>query len=907
YTDLTTNSFTLAPANPAYTNPTGDLRIIDGTATGVAATYTANTTVGSLLMVAPTFSTTLAINAATTLTVDSGNGTLGAIAVGSSALSLTLGNSVNQGVITAGTTAADSSLALINLNPTSTITVNSVIADNDAGGAVTLDATGSVILRGHNTYTGNTSISNGTLQLANAGSLGAGNYAGDIANNGTLRASSVTNQTLSGIISGSGGILKDTSPSILTLTGANTYEGDTTLSSGIINIQNSTALGSVFGGTTVANLTALELQNNIAVGAESLNLSGTGVGGAGALRNISGDNSWGGDIAMDTPTVRINSDAGTLTIAGDIDTVANTNLLTIGGAGNTTVTGVISRSGALTKDGTGVLVLAGDNTYTGATNVTAGSLYVNGDQPGALGLTTVASGATLGGTGTIGGDVTIANGATFAPGGNTSAPGTLSINGNLSLGGTSTLEYSFGQANSPGGPLNDLTNVGGNLTLGGTINITQSPGGTFGPGLYRIFNYTGALTNNGLTLGTTPVPAANLLVQTSVANQVNLINTSGLTFNFWDAAVPKNNNLVDGGDGVWQNAGTLENWTDSAGAINASYTDGAFAIFQGAPGTVTVDTSLGAVNSGGMQFAVDGYTITGDPLTLIGGMATIRVGDGTAAGAAMTATISSILVGSTTLVKSDLGTLVLEGANTYTGGTAIDGGTLAISSDANLGDAAGGVSFDDGTLKTLAGLSSNRAITLQAGGGTVNTNGFNSSLGGVISGAGRLTINGGGVATLTGTNTYTGGTNVVGATVAVSANNNLGAASGSLTLNNGTLLTLAGLTSSRNMILNVGGGTVATNGLNSSFDGAISGAGLLTINGGGVVTLDGTSSYTGGTNVTGSTVAVSANNNLGASSGSLTLDNGTLLTLAGFTSSRDVVLNAGGGTVNTNGFNSVQS
>src|SRR3546814_3918027 len=106
-----------------------------------------------------------------------------------------------------------------------------------------------------------------------------------------------------------------------------------------------------------------------------------------------------------------------------------------------------------------------------------------------------------------------------------------------------------------------------------------------------------------------------------------------------------------------------DNWADIDGIVNATYADGAFAIFSAAPGTVTVDNGLGAVSALGMQFASDGYVITGDPLTLMGAQATIRVGDGTAPGAAYTATIESQIIGTSELVKTDLGTLILAGNN----------------------------------------------------------------------------------------------------------------------------------------------------------------------------------------------------------------------------------------------------
>src|SRR5262249_49974352 len=157
--------------------------------------------------------------------------------------------------------------------------------------------------------------------------------------------------------------------------------------------------------------------------------------------------------------------------------------------------------------------------------------------------------------------------------------------------------------------------------------------------------------------------------------QVNLVNTAGLTLNFWDgAAGPKNDSVVNGGNGVWQSTAGNDNWTSVDGIFNAPFTDGAFAVFQGAPGTVAVDASVGASNVAGMQFAVSGYGVQGDPINLTGATPAIRVGDGTAAGTAMTATIGSVLAGTSGLTKTDLGTLILTGTNSYSGGTVINGG-----------------------------------------------------------------------------------------------------------------------------------------------------------------------------------------------------------------------------------------
>ena len=73
-----------------------------------------------------------------------------------------------------------------------------------------------------------------------------------------------------------------------------------------------------------------------------------------------------------------------------------------------------------------------------------------------------------------------------------------------------------------GGPLNDPTIVKGDLVLGGKLDVVTSPGGRFDPGVYRVISYGGALTDNGLAVGSIPSPSS---LQTAVAGQVNLVNT----------------------------------------------------------------------------------------------------------------------------------------------------------------------------------------------------------------------------------------------------------------------------------------------------------------------------------------------------------------------------------------------
>jgi fibronectin-binding autotransporter adhesin len=139
------------------------------------------------------------------------------------------------------------------------------------------------------------------------------------------------------------------------------------------------------------------------------------------------------------------------------------------------------------------------------------------------------------------------------------------------------------------------------------------------------------------------------------------------------------------------------------------------------------------------------------------------------ADAGTVSTLSGVISGPGSFTMTGAGLLTLSGNNTYTGGTFINGGVLAIYRDANLGAAGTGVSFGGGTLQALASFASPRAITLNAGGGTIDSNGFNLTLSGILSGPGGLTKISPGTLTLTGNNLYTGGTAINGGVLAVRA------------------------------------------------------------------------------------------------------------------------------------------
>jgi len=303
--------------------------------------------------------------------------------------------------------------------------------------------------------------------------------------------------------------------------GTNTYTGVTTVSQGVLNIRTGSALGSTAAGTVVASGAALEMQGGITVGAEALSLAGAGAGGAGAVRNISGTNTYGGAITLSSAT-RINSDLGRLTLSGAVG--GGGQDLTIGGAGTVTISGNIATAGgSLTKDGAGTLVLSGSNAYSGGTGVNAGTLAVNGSL--GSGLVSVASAATLMGSGTIGGAVSILGGGIVAPG---TSPGTLTVNDAFTLADTSILNFEFNaQDTTVGAGINDLITGVTNLTLDGVLNITGSGDWTSiaNNTTWRLFNYTGTLTNSVLSIGAQPTLGAGQTLQISTATegQVNLV------------------------------------------------------------------------------------------------------------------------------------------------------------------------------------------------------------------------------------------------------------------------------------------------------------------------------------------------------------------------------------------------
>lgn len=760
--------------------------------------------------------------------------------------------------------------------------------------------TGEITGEGKLKVTSSSSDAGSTLSLDRANS-----YKGDTEIAGTGNANNVT---VNGSKTGAFGSNESSTVNVNKGATLNVSGTDTSLKSLTMNIADSllTLADNVTAASAMLNLTGTAkavLTNNASAGNATVNVSKDSTlaleenaSGGNATVNNSGLMTFA-DYAMAENTVVKNLVGGKVDISA-VDSA--TSIGSLSGAGNVelgnkelslgnlhlddTISGIISgNDGSLVKIGDGTLTLTGDNTYTGTTDVNEGVLLVNGNQSAATGQVTVKSGATLGGNGIIGGAVDVLDDAHITAGAAINSVGKLTT-GSLTLSDNAQLDYQFGQAYTPGGAFNDLIDVNGDLTLDGKLNIETSPGGSFDVGVYRVINYTGTLTNNVMDIANAPEAADSLYVQTSVKNQVNLVNHAGLTLRFWDGTGGengelKNNGVINGGDGIWQSSQGNDNWTTDEstpeGALNAPFTDAAFAVFQGEAGNVTVDNSKGDVIISGAQFATDGYRVGGEAITTDTANTLIRVGDGTVDGASYTATIDSVIRGTGGLNKGDLGTLILTGDNTYSGGTTITSGTLQVAGDTNLGAADTGITFNGGTLKYGEAFDTARQVTLESGGGTFDTNGHDVSLLTEVEGNGQLTKTGKGSLTLTLDNTYTGGTTIEQGVLQLGNGGDIGSIQGDV-VDNG--------------VLNVNRGDTL------ALTGNISGKGQLHQTGSGITELQGENSYSGATLIANGVLQAGNTNTLSSASHHYVVADTTLntqgynQTVAGLSNGGDVSL-----------------
>lgn len=275
----------------------------------------------------------------------------------------------------------------------------------------------------------------------------------------------------------------------------------------------------------------------------------------------------------------------------------------------------------------------------------------------------------------------------------------------------------------------------------------------------------------------------------------------------------------------------------------------------------------------------------------------------------------SAISGTGQVVKSGTGSLTMNSSsdNTYSGGTLINEGVLVIDKDSDLGNASGSIILGtdniggttNGTLRFDANfnLESTRAITLMEGGGTIDTQAYDTSIMQNITGNGALTKTGSGSLTLSGMNSYSGGTVLEQGILGINSDSALGNSSSRLVMYNTTTLQLDGDVNSRRTVTLAGGPsstmTINTQGNNGIFSGNIDGHGGLVKTGSGMLTLYGNNLYQGGTRVEKGILAINSDASLGGDVGSLELWDNTTLKLDGNVSmnSRPVIIGDSGSTV----------
>ncbi|WP_338332323.1 autotransporter domain-containing protein [Acetobacter sp. LMG 32666] len=685
-----------------------------------------------------------------------------------------------------------------------------------------IDASNNAVFEQSFTNSGTATLSNSSVikgSLTNA-SQSTFNLTGSSQIMGNVNNAGTTNMTTNSEVLGN-----FTNSTVLNMDSA-TIKGAVS-NTGVMDVQNGSTVNSLENKSGTATFSDSTISNAAVNGAGGTLIANGGTIGSATnsgimtlaknntVLNTVTNNS--GSLTLDGNTIngQFLASGGTFTVTANGTTIGTLNgsangtlngLLDLTAADNT-YSGILSGSGGVLINTTGTQLFTGNNTYTGTTQINSGTLAVNGDQSSATGDTLVNATANLSGTGTLGGNTTIEQGGTLTPGDITSRVGTLNIAQNLTLASGSTQNFYLGQTNVSGGAYNSLVAVAGNLQLGGTLDITPNTAGpnvhnnALDVGLYRLYTYGGTLSGVAdQTMGATSVaPGATVSLQTSIANQVNLIvNTGNLTF--WDGGNTsnQNNKTVDGGSGTWTaqtGTGNL-NWTDKTGDVNGPWSNGQFVVYAGNAGTVTVqDTSNGQsynVITSGMQFANnDGkiYQITGDDIYAANASTTIRVGDGTTTGASITAVLDTVLndqlvAGGTSLVKTDLGTLIITKDQTYQGSTTINDGVLQLGNGGTAGSLAAGTAIHNNA--TLA-INHSGTFTLAQS----------------IDGTGGLTQNGEGTTVLSANNTYTGATAVTQGILEVDGS----IASSTVTIGNGGTLTGSGFVG--NTIVEQGG-TFAT-------------------------------------------------------------------------------------------------
>jgi len=395
-------------------------------------------------------------------------------------------------------------------------------------------------------------------------------------------------------INSSGANLTKAGAGRMVLSGSNLLK-DVAVSAGTLTLRNSNALGT--GATpTVSSGATLELEGGISID-NAITLNGTGVGNQGALLNVSGDNTVSGAITQGSSST-IGSNSGTLTISGTMNGGGGGKSFDFVGAGNTTVTGVISNNGSVTMDGTGVLSLFGVNTYSGGTTINSGTVAVNNNQSlGATGVAATINAGTLEVTSSFTATRNFTLGSSSStvqvdPGQTFTVLTTISGTGTLNKTGSGTLvlgipDTYLGGTNIFQGTVQITTNnavpsVGTVTVFGGTLD-TQTSSDTVGPVVLK----SGSIIGSGTLTSNTSYTVESGSISAPLAGNVPMTkNTSG-------TVTLSGNDTFTGSTTV--NAGTLVLATSSGSALGSTS-----AITVNSSGTLLLGANNQINNSAGM-------------------------------------------------------------------------------------------------------------------------------------------------------------------------------------------------------------------------------------------------------------------------------------------------------------------
>ena len=801
-------------------------------------------------------------------------------------------------------------------------TFDSSLANVMGSGSIIKDGIGQLRLNNDNSYAGGTVVNEGKVAIDANGALGTGkatfanntdlslgmtkgvSVANSIQLDGQVKVHSSTFDSSLANVMGSGSIIKD-GIGQLRLNNDNSYAGGTVVNEGKVVIGANQALGlgklELLAGAVLENSKTVVLHNQIALTGTSKtismntldatsmtlaqNISGNGnlaKDGAGTLVLQGVNSTYQGNIVVNQGKIIANNNdalgVGVLTLEtakssdlvielgrsvsqlnnqfvlnGDGNDVTKTDRFELNIAQNqaTNLLGKISGDAGILKTGLGTLTLSGANTYQGDTNIDKGKLIVNSSS--ALGQATgtlILQGGTELELSTnvpfLENNIKLQGSTTVQALRNTLLSGVISGSGSMSKQGDGTLTLN-----------RNNTYTGQTLIYSGKVAIQENQ--SLGVNNSVVFKTDGTQLH---ALSTVNTLANDLVVEKNALLQV-------------DGVTSMSGNLSGAGALTKLGAGTLiltHNNKDYAGSITVD------------TGKLSIATSESLGTSAVLNLkAASTLEITSDlvlskELNLMGDSNPATTGDvvDLFVSDAKTAQFTQKVKGDAGFVKKGTGTLVLSNDNSYTGGTIVNEGKVAIDANAALGT--GKATFANNTDLSLGmtkGVSVANSIQLD-GQVKVHSSTFDSSLASVM-GSGSIVKDGMGQLSLNNDNTYTGGTIVNEGKISLGANQALG--TGNVVFQTNTALVLS---KSLNIANNVQvlGATQLQNTVDSTLSGVLSGIGALTKVGTGTLSLtQDNSSYTGAMNIQEGGVIATANNALG--SAALTLMHGTSLATQG--------------------------